>query len=105
MNNLLLYLIYIIPISSLIAAIFYFLKLPTVLSYIGSGFILSYFFILDKIFLENLGKLGVILLLFLVGLRLDWSKLKTFSKKILTISILHLLFSSISFFYFIVLFN
>jgi len=98
MNNLLLYLIYIIPISSLIAVIFYFLKLPIVLSYIGSGFILSYFFILDKIFLENLGKLGVILLLFLVGLRLDWSKLKTFSKNILTISILHLLFSSISFF-------
>jgi Kef-type K+ transport system membrane component KefB/voltage-gated potassium channel Kch len=98
MNNLLLYLIYIIPISSLIAIIFYFLKLPIVLSYIGSGFILSYFFILDKNFLENLGKLGVILLLFLVGLRLDWSKLKTFSKNILTISILHLLFSSISFF-------
>jgi monovalent cation:H+ antiporter-2, CPA2 family len=98
MNNLLLYLIYIIPISSLIAVIFYFLKLPIVLSYIGSGFILSYFFILDKIFLENLGKLGVILLLFLVGLRLDWSKLKTFSKNILTISILHILFSSISFF-------
>jgi CPA2 family monovalent cation:H+ antiporter-2 len=98
MNNLLLYLIYIIPISSLIAVIFYFLKLPIVLSYIGSGFILSYFFILDKIFLENLGKLGVILLLFLVGLRLDWSKLKTFSKNILTISILHLLFSFISFF-------
>lgn len=98
MNNLLLYLIYIIPISSLIAVIFYFLKLPIVLSYIGSGFILSYFFILDKIFLENLGKLGVILLLFLVGLRLDWSKLKTSSKNILTISILHILFASISFF-------
>jgi len=97
MNHLFLYLLYIIPLSSLIAIIFYFIKLPVILSYIGSGFILSHFFSIDKEFLENLGKVGVILLLFLVGIRLDWYKLKTFSKNILIISALQIFLSFITF--------
>jgi len=77
-------------ISSIFALLFYFIQIPSLISYIFAGFTLSsvkfliptlHFFSTD--YIRVLGELGIIFLLFLVGLRLDFNKFKEFSREVI----------------------
>jgi Kef-type K+ transport system membrane component KefB len=67
-------------VSSIFALLFYFINIPSLISYIFAGFFLSRLNLVATEFISILGELGIIFLLFLVGLRLDFNKFKEFSK-------------------------
>jgi len=57
------------------------LKQPILIGYLFAGFLLSAFgFLTDHVLIDNLGKIGVALLLFLVGLEMNIRELPTIGK-------------------------
>ncbi len=83
-----------IIISSLFAVVFYFINIPSLISYIFAGFLLSRLNLLATEFISILGELGIIFLLFLVGLRLDFTKFKEFSNEVIYLGLGQVIFTS-----------
>ena len=80
--------------SSVFAVIFYFIKIPSLISYIFAGFLLSRLNLLASDLIQILGELGIIFLLFLVGLRLDFNKFREFSKEVIYLGLGQVIFTS-----------
>lgn len=73
-----------------------FLKQPILIGFLFSGFFLAYFnFIPDKHLLESLGKIGVALLLFLVGMEMNIREIPTIGKVALSAGLGQIVFTSI----------
>lgn len=73
-----------------------FLKQPLLVGFIFSGFLLSYFgFLSDHQMLDSLGKIGVALLLFLIGMEMNLRDLKNVGKVALATGIGQILFTMI----------
>lgn len=75
----------------LFSSIFYFLNQPLLISYLLSGALISHLLPLNSLeinFLESFSDLGLIFLLFLVGLQLNWNLLKEISHLAIFIGIL-----------------
>ncbi|GBD34412.1 Inner membrane protein YbaL [bacterium HR35] len=75
----------------LFSSIFYFLQQPLLISYLLSGMLASHLFPLNSLeinFLESFSNLGLVFLLFLVGLQLNWMLLKEISRLALFIGVL-----------------
>ncbi len=67
--------------ASLFGVIAKFLKQPLLVGFLFSGFLLSYFgFLGDHEMLDSLGKIGVALLLFLIGMEMNLADLKNVGK-------------------------
>lgn len=81
-------------VSSIFALLFYFINIPSLISYIFAGFFLSRLNLLATEFISILGELGIIFLLFLVGLRLDFNKFKEFSKEVIYLGLGQVIFTS-----------
>ena len=80
----------IFAILFLISSFFYLINQPLLISYIISGTFVSNFFNLsesDISFLNSFADLGIIFLLFVVGLQLDFNLLKEISKKAVLIGL------------------
>lgn len=73
-----------------------FLKQPLLIGFLFSGLFLSYFgFISDHGVLDNLGKIGVALLLFLVGMEMNIRDIPTIGKVALSAGIGQIVFTSV----------
>lgn len=67
-----------VVVAALLGLVVHLLRQPTVIAYIATGLILGtggFGIVTDHTGIEVLGRIGVIFLLFLVGLELDWRKL------------------------------
>lgn len=72
-----------------------FLKQPLLIGFLFSGLLLNYFgFIKDHSLLDNMGKIGVTLLLFLVGMEMNIREIPTIGKVALTAGIGQIVFTS-----------
>lgn len=88
----------IIVLATVLSLVFRLLKQPPILAYILTGILigpLSFFYFPNKDFLQVLGELGVTLLLFMVGLELRFSELKSVGKIALLTGIGQIFFTSI----------
>lgn len=73
-----------------------FLKQPLLIGFLFSGLFLSYFgFISDHTVLDNLGKIGVTLLLFLVGMEMNIREIPTIGKVALSAGLGQIIFTSV----------
>ena len=73
-----------------------FLKQPLLIGFLFSGLLLSYFgFIKDHELLENMGKIGVTLLLFLVGMEIRLQEMPTIGKVALSAGLGQIIITSI----------
>ncbi len=94
MGNILLELTIIISSAALLSILFRFIKQPPILAYILAGILLGPFGNLQlqsKDFLQTLGELGIAFLLFMIGLELRFSDLKTVGKVSLITGILQII--------------
>ncbi len=90
MGNIFLDLTVIIVIASVFSIIFRFFRQPEILAYILTGIVISAFPVFgapNKEFLQTLSELGVTLLLFMVGLEIRISELKSIGKVLIFSSI------------------
>ncbi len=70
------------------------LKQPLLIGYLFAGFFLMLFGVIkDKSLIDNLGKIGITLLLFLVGLEMDLSELPTVGKTALLTGLIQIVFT------------
>lgn len=77
--------------ASVFGSIFYFLRQPIILGYIFGGILigpLGFDLISQTEFVNTLSSIGILLLLYLIGIDLEYSKLKDIGGKIFIISIL-----------------
>jgi len=81
-------------VAALFSIIAHRLKQPLIMGYIFSGFLIGVFgFFQDDNFITGLGKIGVTLLLFLVGMEMDPKEIKSVGKVALLTGILQILFT------------
>lgn len=83
MGNLLFELTIIISLAALLSILFRFIKQPPILAYILTGILIGpfgNFQLQSRDFLQALGELGIALLLFIVGLELNFAEIKSVSK-------------------------
>jgi len=86
----------VIIVSGVVGVIGYFLKQPLILAYILAGFIIGPYgfgFINDTAFIDGVAEVGVVLLLFLIGLEMNISRLKDVGKLALAIGFFQGLFT------------
>src|SRR5258706_441725 len=85
----------IICIASVLSIIFRFFKQPPMLAYIATGILIGPIgkLQLNQLTqLEQLGQFGITLLLFILGLELKFSEIKSVSKTVLSVSFLQMIF-------------
>lgn len=82
MGNLLFELTIVISLAAILSIFFKFIKQPPILAYILTGILIGPFGNLQlqsRDFLQALGEFGIVLLLFIVGLELDFKNIKSIS--------------------------
>ncbi|MDO8620746.1 MAG: cation:proton antiporter [Candidatus Levybacteria bacterium] len=98
MGDFFLELTILVCIASFLAIVFRILKQPPILAYILTGILigpLSFFNFSNKDFLQTMAELGVTLLLFMIGLELRFSELRTVGKVAVLTGIGQIVFTSV----------
>lgn len=83
-------------VAAIFAILAKFLRQPLLIGYLFAGLLLAFFgFIQDGEVISNLGKIGVTLLLFLVGLEMNLKELPTIGKAALLTGVGQIIFTSV----------
>ena len=81
MDNILLYVVFVLGVSTVLNLLLKHAKISPIIGYIFTGIILSYLFNLHKLAhsqgLEHISEFGIVFLMFTIGLEISLSKMKT----------------------------